>query len=86
VADAAELAPLVLLVDDVADNVDMDAQYLKFEGYRVEVAIDGLSGIDKARQLVPAVIVMDLSMPLLDGWAATRALKADPQKRRRSGG
>ena len=72
---------LVLLVDDVSDNTDMYAQYLEFEGYRVEVASNGLEGLKMTRDLQPAVIVMDLGMPTLDGWAATRALKADPATR-----
>jgi CheY-like chemotaxis protein len=69
--------PLVLLIDDVDDNTDMYAQYLEFEGYEVETAVDGVDGISKARALEPTVIVMDLSMPVLDGWKATRELKAD---------
>jgi two-component system cell cycle response regulator DivK len=72
---------LVLLVDDVSDNTDMYAQYLEFEGYQVEVASNGDEGVKMARDLQPAVIVMDLSMPTLDGWAATRAIKADPTTR-----
>jgi two-component system, cell cycle response regulator DivK len=70
---------LVLLVDDVADNTDMYAQFLEFEGYQVEVASNGIEGLKMACDLQPAVIVMDLSMPTLDGWAATRAIKADPR-------
>lgn len=70
---------LVLLVDDVADNVDMYTQYLEFCGFHVEAAANGMEAVKKALELHPAVIVMDLSMPLLDGWAATRALKADPR-------
>jgi two-component system, cell cycle response regulator DivK len=73
--------PLVLLVDDVDDNTDMYAQYLEFEGYEVETAVDGVDGLAKARALDPKVIVMDLSMPVLDGWKATRELKADAETR-----
>lgn len=72
-------AALVLLVDDVVENVEMYTQYLEFCGYGVERAENGLEAVKKARDLRPQVIVMDLSMPQLDGWAAaTRALKADP--------
>ena len=74
--------PLVLLIDDVDDNTDMYAQFLEFEGYHVETAIDGVDGMEKARALSPTVIVMDLSMPVLDGWKATRELKADDTTRR----
>jgi CheY-like chemotaxis protein len=69
--------PLILLIEDIDDNADMYAQFLEFEGYRVEVAVNGAEGLEKARALSPNVIVMDLSMPVLDGWKATRALKAD---------
>ena len=68
---------LVLVVDDYEDNRLMYAEYLEFCGYRVETAVDGHGAIDKARRLLPAVIAMDMSLPLLDGWEATRILKAD---------
>jgi two-component system, cell cycle response regulator DivK len=73
--------PLVLLIDDVDDNVDMYAQFLEFEGYQVETAANGVEGMERARALKPAVIIMDLSMPVLDGWKATRELKADETTR-----
>jgi CheY-like chemotaxis protein len=73
--------PLVLLIDDVDDNTDMYAQFLEFEGYQVETALNGVSGMEKARALSPKVIVMDLSMPVLDGWKATRELKNDAATR-----
>lgn len=73
--------PLVLLIDDVDDNTDMYAQFLEFEGYQVETAVNGAEGTRKARALSPKVIVMDLSMPVLDGWNATRELKADETTR-----
>ncbi|HEX3176807.1 MAG TPA: response regulator [Methylomirabilota bacterium] len=73
--------PLVLLIDDVDDNSDMYAQFLEFEGYQVATAINGAQGIDKARALSPMVIIMDLSMPVLDGWNATRELKSDDATR-----
>jgi len=74
-------ARLVLLIDDVDDNVDMYAQFLEFEGYQVETAANGVEGLERARALKPAVIIMDLSMPLLDGWKATRELKTDEKTR-----
>jgi two-component system cell cycle response regulator DivK len=70
-------APLVLLVDDVPDNVDMYTQYLEFEGYRVIAAGNGVDGIRAAREQAPDIILMDLSMPLFDGWGATVTLKTD---------
>jgi CheY-like chemotaxis protein len=69
---------LVLVVDDFHDNREMYTQYLSFAGYRVAEAVDGEDAIAKARALLPDVIVMDLSLPRLDGWEATRRLKQDP--------
>jgi CheY-like chemotaxis protein len=69
---------LVLVVDDFHDNREMYTQYLSFAGYRVAEAVDGEDALAKARGLLPDVIVMDLSLPRLDGWEATRRLKKDP--------
>ena len=69
-------APLVLLVDDAEDNREVYEQFLKFAGFRVEVAVDGVEAVEKAGALKPDVIVMDLSLPRLDGWEATRQIKA----------
>jgi CheY-like chemotaxis protein len=68
----------VLVVDDVHDSREMYAEYLRFVGYRVAEASDGEAAIELARNLRPSVILMDLSMPGVDGWEATRLLKADP--------
>ena len=70
--------PLVLIVDDFPDNRDMYVQFLSFHGYRVAEAVDGLDALTKAAALRPDLIVMDLSLPRLDGWEATRRLKQDP--------
>ena len=67
----------VLVVDDVDDNRTMYAEYLRHKGLIVEEASDGEEAITKVRRLEPAVIVMDLSMPIVDGWEATRRIKAD---------
>ena len=75
---AAAAGSLVLVVDDFHDNREMYTQYLAFAGYRVAEAIDGEDALAKARGLLPDVIVMDLSLPRLDGWEATRRLKKDP--------
>ncbi|HTV02142.1 MAG TPA: response regulator [Luteitalea sp.] len=71
----------MLLVDDYADTRELYGHYLGLRGYRVEEAEDGVAGIAKAVDLRPGVIVMDLAMPHLNGWDATRLLKADPRTR-----
>jgi CheY-like chemotaxis protein len=71
------LKPLVLLVEDYEDAREMYRDYLVFSGLRVETADNGIEAIEKARSLAPDLILMDLSLPLLDGWEATRRLKAD---------
>ena len=72
-----DTAPLVLVVDDVAHGREIFAEYLEFRGFRVATAADGLEAMDKAFELLPDIILMDLSLPQLDGWEATRRLKAD---------
>jgi two-component system, cell cycle response regulator DivK len=74
-------SPLVLVVDDYADNREMYALYLRHMGYRVEEAEDGEEALEKAFACTPDLIVMDLSLPSLDGWEATRRLKADARTR-----
>ena len=69
--------PLVLVVDDFADAREMYGEYLKFCGFRVAEAQNGVEAIEKAKRLKPDLILMDLSMPVVDGWEATRQLKAD---------
>jgi CheY-like chemotaxis protein len=70
--------PLILVVDDYADAREMYAEALLAAGFRVAEAGDGQAAVTLARQLLPAVILMDLSLPGLDGWDATRELKGDP--------
>lgn len=77
--EAKELAPLVLVVDDVAHGREIFAEYLEFRGFRVATASDGLEALEKSFELRPDVILMDLSLPELDGWEATRRLKEDPR-------
>ncbi|HEV8630383.1 MAG TPA: response regulator [Thermoanaerobaculia bacterium] len=67
----------VLIVEDHAESREGIAEYLTLCGFEVSTAADGLQGIEAARNLQPQVIVMDLAMPVLDGWEATRRLKAD---------
>jgi CheY-like chemotaxis protein len=72
---------LILVVDDFADNRDMYARFLEFTGYRAATASNGEDALAKAFELRPDAIVMDLSLPGLDGWEATRRLKKDPRTR-----
>jgi two-component system, cell cycle response regulator DivK len=71
-------APLILLVEDFADAREMYSDYLTFSGFRVETATNGQEALDQARALGPDLILMDLSLPGIDGWEATRILKSDP--------
>jgi two-component system cell cycle response regulator DivK len=80
-APAAERAPLILVVDDFADNREMYTQFLEFSGFRVAEAQNGHEALEKASALSPDLIVMDLSLPGLDGWEATRRLKANDRTR-----
>ncbi len=73
--------PLVLVVDDFADNREMYSEYLSFSGYDVIEAKNGKEAIDAAQQRLPDIIIMDLSLPVMDGWEATRRLKADERTR-----
>lgn len=73
--------PLVLVVDDFADAREMYGEYLKFCGFRVAEAQNGVEAIEKATTLKPDLILMDLSMPVVDGWEATRRLKASAATR-----
>ena len=70
--------PLVLIVDDAHDDRQMYTTYLGVHGFRVETAADGEQALRMVRMARPDVIVMDLSLPHLDGWEATRRLKHDP--------
>jgi len=69
--------PLVLVVDDYQDAREMYAESLGASGFNVAEAETGDEAVAKAFELVPDVIVMDLSLPVLDGWEATRRIKAD---------
>lgn len=73
----APYAPLVLVVDDYDDAREMYAESLLVSGFRVVEAADGARAVELAQSLSPDVILMDLSLPGVDGWEATRRLKAD---------
>ena len=68
----------ILLVEDNDMNRDMLSRRLARKGYETVEAIDGQEGIEAARTAHPNLILMDMSLPVLDGWEATRRLKADP--------
>jgi two-component system, cell cycle response regulator DivK len=74
-------APLVLVVDDYGDAREMYAEYLQFEGFRVEQAENGQEALRRAEENPPDVVLMDLSLPVMDGWEATRRLKANERLR-----
>ncbi|HKO15543.1 MAG TPA: response regulator [Gemmatimonadaceae bacterium] len=69
----------VLIVEDNEDNLRIYSTYLTFSGFQVLEAMDGEAGIAAARSGHPDVILMDVSIPKIDGWEATRRLKADPE-------
>ncbi len=73
--------PLVLLAEDFDDARELYRDYLEFSGFRVQTASNGREAIDLAVSLLPDVILMDASMPVLDGWQATKALKANAATR-----
>src|SRR5688572_1536625 len=69
----------ILYVEDNEDNVYMLASRLRRHGHEVAVAPDGERGLEVARKERPDLILMDLSLPVVDGWEATRRLKASPE-------
>jgi CheY-like chemotaxis protein len=73
--------PRILLVEDNEMNRDMLSRRLARRGHQVSMAAGGLEGIAMARAQRPEIILMDMSLPELDGWEATRRLKADPATR-----
>ena len=70
---------LLLLVEDNELNRDMLSRRLDKMGYVVELAVDGRDGVEKSKSLRPDLVLMDINMPVMDGWEAVRALKNDPQ-------
>ncbi len=73
--------PKILLVEDNEMNRDMLSRRLVKRGYEVEIAVDGREGVEKARSGAPDLILMDLSLPVMTGWDATRELKGDDATR-----
>ena len=68
----------ILLIEDNEMNRDMLARRLERKGFEVVIAVDGQAGIDMASSANADIILMDLSLPVIDGWEATRRIKADP--------
>ena len=68
----------ILLVEDNEMNRDMLTRRLERKGFEVVIAVDGQAGVDMASSTRPDIILMDLSLPVMDGWEATRKIKADP--------
>lgn len=69
--------PKILLVEDNEMNRDMLSRRLVRRGYEVIIAVDGQQGVDLAGTVAPNVILMDMSLPVIDGWEATRRIKAN---------
>ena len=70
---------MILLVEDNELNRDMLSRRLERKGYVIKMAVDGAQGVSMAMELRPALILMDLSLPVMDGWEAIRRLKGNPE-------
>ena len=79
---AAEIVPsenLVLVIDDDADQRTLTTRFLEREGFAVQVAADGRTGLALAKQLKPRAVLLDVLMPGVDGWSVLTQLKSDPE-------
>ena len=74
---SADATPLVLIVDDYQDAREMYAEYFVYSGFRTAEATNGHEAVQQAIELIPDIILMDLSLPGMDGWEATRRIKVD---------
>src|SRR5690242_13256264 len=70
--------PLILVVDDVPDNVEILQMRLEAQGYEVVTAGDGVEALEKTRELLPDLLLLDIMMPKMDGIAVVKELKATP--------
>lgn len=68
----------ILLVEDNEMNRDMLSRRLSRSGYEIAIAVNGQEGVDLATSFAPDLILMDMSLPVIDGWEATRRIKSDP--------
>lgn len=73
--------PLVLVVEDYQDAREMYAAYLQFSGFEVAEAANGIEAVERTTELLPDIVLMDLALPRMDGWEATKRLKSDPRTR-----
>lgn len=80
-SEATPSATRILIVDENELNRDMLARRLTRRGYEVSFALDGAAAIEAVHRDPPMLVLMDMSMPVMDGWEATRRLKADPRTR-----
>lgn len=69
--------PKILIVEDNEMNRDMLSRRLERRGFAIVMAVDGQQGVDMARSERPDLILMDMSLPVMDGWTATQTIKAD---------
>lgn len=69
----------ILIVEDNEMNRDMLSRRLERRGFAIVMAVDGQQGVDLTRSERPDLVLMDMSLPVMDGWAATRAIKDDPE-------
>ncbi len=74
--------PRILLIEDNEMNRDMLSRRLVRNGYEVAIAVDGQQGVDMAKSEQPDIILMDMSLPVIDGWEATRRVRANEATRR----
>jgi two-component system, cell cycle response regulator DivK len=79
---AVNTRPLVLVIDDSDDARDVCAEVLRLEGFAVEEARDGQEGVQKAVELLPDIVITDVTMPIMDGWETIRRLRGDDRTRR----
>ena len=76
-AKETKIMSKILIVEDNEMNRDMLSRRLTRKGYEIEMAVDGQEGLDKMRSWSPDVVLMDMGLPVLDGWEATSQAKAD---------
>ena len=75
------MAKTILIVEDEPKNMTLTRDLLKISGYQTIEAVDGVQGVEKAKASKPDLILMDIMMPRMDGYAACREIKADPSTR-----
>jgi len=80
-SDTSSGAPMILVVDDFADGRELAVDALTHAGFRVAEAENGIEALEHAQRLAPALILMDLALPGVDGWEVIRRLRADARTR-----